>query len=129
MSCRSLASALSVPSTVGSMMERQAIALRYRTLVEKSPVKPKSRSGHPWRSTVSSWCGTMLKEESQVGSLKRLKGLRMVAGYTVDTPPTLLMHTLRLGYSNSMCVCMYALHMQIYVCMHVCAYINQSLLC
>ena len=44
----------------------------------------------------------MLRVESPVGSLKRLKELRMVDGYNVDTPPTLLMHTSRLGSSDNM---------------------------
>lgn len=84
--CRLVASASCVLSTVGTMMETQDSAPRYPIPRERFPAKLRSRSGRLWRSMGPSWCGMMQKQESQTGSLKSLRRLRVGAGHIMGTP-------------------------------------------
>ena len=93
--CRSLENALSAPFMAGSTMERRATAPRYLTPRERFPVRPRSRSGRPWISMASSWCGMMQKAGNQAGSLKILS--RVGSGRTMATQPISSILTYRLG--------------------------------
>jgi hypothetical protein len=83
---RLLASALSVHSMAGRTMEILATVSRFPTPRGRFLGRQRSRSGHPWRSTGASVCGTMQKGETPAGSLKSLRRSRVGVGHTMALP-------------------------------------------